>query len=88
MEEFREVLSFCDLHDIDYNGVTWTYDNMKEGERNVRVRLDRVVAGPSWSNWYPSARVTHLTSSRSDHVPVLLQMEERVPRNTSQTTTI
>jgi hypothetical protein len=43
--------------------------------RNVKVRLDRVVASPDWSNIYPQSYVRHLTSSRSDHCPILLTME-------------
>jgi hypothetical protein len=44
MAAFREVLDFCNLRDIGFSGVPWTYDNRKEGARNVKVRLDRGVA--------------------------------------------
>jgi hypothetical protein len=27
MLDFREVLSYCDLHDVGYMGVPWTFDN-------------------------------------------------------------
>jgi hypothetical protein len=27
MLDFREVLSYCDLHDVGYTGVPWTFDN-------------------------------------------------------------
>jgi hypothetical protein len=50
MLDFREVLSHCDLHDVGFIRLPWTYDNNKKGERNIRVRLDRVVASPSWSD--------------------------------------
>jgi hypothetical protein len=46
MLEFREVPSHCDLHDIGVTGLPWTYDNQQEGDRNVKVRLDRAVASP------------------------------------------
>jgi hypothetical protein len=49
MIDFCEVLSFCDLHDIGFQGLPWTYDNKQKGERNVRVWLDRTVTSPSWS---------------------------------------
>jgi hypothetical protein len=48
MLDFREVLSHCDLHDVGFIGLPWTYDNKQLGERNVKVRLDRVVASPNW----------------------------------------
>jgi hypothetical protein len=74
MREFREVLSECDLHDLGFKGRNWTYDNKQTGHNNVRVRLDRAVAGPDWSNLFPNAQVTHLTSSRSDHCPILISL--------------
>jgi hypothetical protein len=40
MEAFREVLDFCELRDIGFLGVPWTYDNRKAGSRNVKVGLD------------------------------------------------
>jgi hypothetical protein len=55
MLDFREVLSYCDLHDLGFSGLPWTYDNKQAGDRNVRVRLDQVVASPSWMNWFPDA---------------------------------
>jgi hypothetical protein len=62
--DFREVLSHCDLHDIGFIGLPWTYNDNQKGERNVRVRLDRVVGSSSWSDWfrcstlYPHVRTT------------------------------
>jgi hypothetical protein len=46
MTDFREVLTQCDLHDLGFSGLPWTYDNMQRGNRNVRVWLDRAVASP------------------------------------------
>lgn len=47
MSDFKEVLAFCDLHDIGFCELTWTYDNRQQGDRNVRVRLDCAVASAS-----------------------------------------
>jgi hypothetical protein len=76
MFDFREVLSYCDLHDLGFNGTPWTFDNKQGGRRNVKVRLDRAVASPAWSNIFPRNYVSHLTSSRSDHCPILLTLEQ------------
>jgi hypothetical protein len=54
----------------------------------VSVRLDRAVATPSWSDWFPVSSVRHIVSSRSDHTPILLELEKdnlknkvtRIPR--------
>jgi hypothetical protein len=75
MSDFRETLSFCDLHDLGYKGRPWTYDNKQDGINNVRVRLDRVVACPDWTKIFPNYQVMHLTSSRSDHCPILFTLD-------------
>jgi hypothetical protein len=41
MYDFGEILSHCDLRDLRYTGLPWTYDNKHKGANNVRVRLDR-----------------------------------------------
>jgi hypothetical protein len=84
MQNFRDVLSECDLHDLGYTGSEWTYDNKQGGERNVRVRLDRAVARPDWQARFPNASVSHIVSSRSDHVPILVEWEERVERRPTE----
>jgi hypothetical protein len=76
MIDFREVLSQCDLHDIGYWGLPWTFNNKQAGDCNVRVRLDRVVASPSWVDWFPQVRVKHLISACSDHCPIFLNLEQ------------
>jgi hypothetical protein len=72
MSDFRDVLSFCNLHDLGFNGLPWTFNNKQKGKRNVKVRLDRVVACPQWMNLFQDVKVEHLTSPRSDHYPILV----------------
>jgi hypothetical protein len=53
MMDFREVLSHCDLHDLGFTGLPWTYNNNQGGRRNVRVCLDRgvqILIGLSFSH--------------------------------------
>jgi endonuclease/exonuclease/phosphatase family metal-dependent hydrolase len=73
MMDFREALNFCELEDIGFSGLPWTYNNNQGGRRNVRVRLDRGTANSEWSMKFPEATVTHLNSSRSDHKALLLK---------------
>lgn len=79
MLDFREVLSHCDLHDLGFTGLPWTYNNNQAGCRNVRVRLDRAVANTEWIDLFPEANVHHLTSPRSDHKILLLQLLRNGP---------
>jgi endonuclease/exonuclease/phosphatase family metal-dependent hydrolase len=74
MRCFREVLSDCNLHDLGYTGLPWTYDNKQEGSKNVKSRIDMVVACPAWSLELPEASLHHIPSFRSDHLPLLLKL--------------
>jgi hypothetical protein len=74
MQDFRDTMQFCDLHDLGYKGLPWTYNNKQEGRKNVRVRLDRAVANQAWSNLFTGAKVQHIVSSRSNHSPIILQV--------------
>ena len=67
MANFRSVLYDCNLFDLGFHGVPWTYNNKQEGNKNVKVRLDRAVACPQWSALFPDCKVSHIISSRSDH---------------------
>jgi endonuclease/exonuclease/phosphatase family metal-dependent hydrolase len=78
MESFREVLFDCDLTDLGFAGVPYTYDNKRHGNANVRVRLDRAVACPRWRDWFADTGVQHLASPVSDHCPILVQIEQEV----------
>lgn len=80
MDDFRKVLSFCNLHDLGFKGLPWTYNNKQRGRKNVRVRLDRAVACPLWSNLFPNTEVTHIVSSRSDHFPILVECKKGFQR--------
>jgi hypothetical protein len=75
MRDFRVVLSHCDLHDVGFIGLPWTFDNKQKGDRNVKVRLDRAVASSAWLAMFPEHHLRHLVSSRSDHFPILLSAD-------------
>ncbi|XP_073353910.1 uncharacterized protein [Aegilops tauschii subsp. strangulata] len=70
MQAFRDMLETCALSDIGFSGVPYTYDNMRSGNANVKVRLDTAVATPAWRNMFDDTMVRHLISPCSDHVPV------------------
>jgi exonuclease III len=76
MELFRDVVDSCGLHDLSFIGLPWTYDNRRKGDRNVKVRLDRCLCSDSWRDLWPDASLHHLTSSRSDHCPILICLFE------------
>jgi hypothetical protein len=77
MQSFREVLKHCDMVDLGFKGLPWTFDNKQSGKNNVRVRLDRAVAQTSWLKLFPETSVEHLVTSRSDHCPLLIRLGKR-----------
>jgi endonuclease/exonuclease/phosphatase family metal-dependent hydrolase len=81
MAEFRKLVNFCNLQDINFVGPPWTYDNKRKHDKNVKARIDRAVAAPSWSRMYPMSKLTHICSSRSDHLPLLFDCENLVPQD-------
>jgi endonuclease/exonuclease/phosphatase family metal-dependent hydrolase len=76
MEEFRDTLSMCELYDISFCGLPYTWDNGHSGNANVRVHLDRAVADPAWRDAFDDASVRHLVSSQSDHCPILVELKK------------
>jgi hypothetical protein len=83
MSDFRNILAFCKVHDLGFSGPAWTFDNKQKGNRNVKARLDRAVASDDWISAFPDAKVTNIVSTRSDHLPVLLDFE-RAPFQAAQ----
>ena len=72
MVEFQSVLLFCGLIDLGYNGYRFTWRNGRAEEAFVEERLDRACASAEWPEIHPRAKVTHLTTSYSDHDSILL----------------
>ena len=72
MEGFRDAVDVCQLRDIGYIGLDWTFEKKVAGGHFVRVRLDRALASMNWCARFPLATVQHLTTVKSDHCPILL----------------
>jgi hypothetical protein len=73
MRNFREALEVCELIDLGFSGLAYTYDNKRSGSANVQVRLDRAVADNSWRNLFAEARVVHKVTPCSDHYAIILE---------------
>ncbi|XP_073360443.1 uncharacterized protein [Aegilops tauschii subsp. strangulata] len=72
---FREAVDVCELADLGYKGLDWTFEKRIVGGDYCRVRLDRALASPTWSAMFPFATLEHLTAAKSDHSPILLSTE-------------
>ncbi|KAH1097584.1 hypothetical protein J1N35_014505 [Gossypium stocksii] len=72
MEAFRGVLEECQLIDVGYTGVWFMWERGNIPETNIRERLDRGVVNEKWMQLFPRGNIHHLTSSLSDHCPLLI----------------
>jgi hypothetical protein len=62
MLAFCDTLELCELVDLGFSGIPFTYDNRRRGRSNVKVRLDRVVVTNDWRDIFGDASVVHLVS--------------------------
>jgi hypothetical protein len=65
------------MTDLGFTGLPFTYDNGREGDTNVKVRLDRAVADTNWRDLFGDAILHHLVSSRSDYCPLFLEIRNK-----------
>lgn len=72
MEAFRKVLEECQLVDVGYTGVWFTWKKGNLQETNIKERLDRGVANEKWMHLFPKRNIHHLTHSTSDHCHLLI----------------
>ncbi|CAM8880738.1 unnamed protein product [Rhodiola kirilowii] len=72
MNNFRGHMEDCGLSDMGFRGFLFTFTNHREGDREVRARLDRAVANGEWRNLHPKAEVRHLHLHTSDHQAIIV----------------
>ena len=70
---FKECLDKCNMVDLGFFGLRFTWTNGREIQDLIQEMIDRFFVNPDWYLNYPDARVTHLTRCHSDHCPVLLE---------------
>ncbi len=76
MEDFRQAVVHCELHDLGFQGNPFTWRNKWKYEAFVMGRLDRVFALVPWISEFDGASVQHLAWQNSDHCLVLLSIPD------------
>ena len=74
---FKECLDKCNMVDMGFNGLRFTWSNRRDVTNLIQERIDRFFMNPSWCLLYLDAKVLHLTRCHSDHCPVLLETSPR-----------
>ncbi|KAK4387777.1 hypothetical protein Sango_2384300 [Sesamum angolense] len=77
IRNFRNCLAECSLHDLGFQGATFTWCNNQQEPHTVSERLDRACASESWSCLFPDTRVHHVGSPYSDHSPLVIELQPR-----------
>lgn len=67
------------LCDLSASGQRFTWMNKREGEDFVMERLDKAFGSVEWVNKYPLYSLRNLPIVKSDHGPIILDIEFQTP---------
>jgi len=70
MRRFRRTIYYCELKEINLQNRKYTWSN--ERRRPTLVRLDRFFCNQNWDITFDNCSLHALSSSHSDHCPLLL----------------
>ncbi|CAM8987039.1 unnamed protein product [Rhodiola kirilowii] len=77
MRRFTEVVKECGLIDLGYRG-TYIYIYKQKGSfLEIKASLDRTFGNSEWKNLLNRYEVSHLISSVSGHLPLLVKFQKR-----------
>ncbi|CAM8905802.1 unnamed protein product [Rhodiola kirilowii] len=78
MRSFRETIKACGLIDLGYTGLPYTFSNRRDGLMETKARLDRAFSNVQWKTLFERYEVSHLITSTSDHLPLLVNFRKRI----------
>ena len=58
--------------DLGFAGNPFTWSSNRMGLENIKERLDRGLASPSWTHLHPDYSLIHLSTHNSNHNPISL----------------
>ncbi|XP_015057525.1 uncharacterized protein LOC107003747 [Solanum pennellii] len=72
--DFIAAIEACGLVDIGFSGHKYTWSNKRGITYRIWKRLDRALVNDLWLEKMPQTTITHLSTTGSDHCPLLLEM--------------
>ena len=69
---FRKFIDHFGMIDVGFVGNPFTWGNNRKGLENIKERLDRGLASPSWVHLHPDFSLIHLPALNSVHNPISL----------------
>lgn len=76
VQNFRNFIDALRVHNLDYIGPPFTWNNRRGGKANIRERTDRYLSNSSWFSYYPNSMVRHLEDTCSNHRPIYLSLDD------------
>jgi hypothetical protein len=67
---FRRFIDHFGMIDVGFARNPFTWSNNRTGLENIKERLDRGLASPSWVLLHPNYSLIHLPAHNSDHNPI------------------
>ncbi|KAF7812457.1 reverse transcriptase [Senna tora] len=80
---FQEFLDDCELHDLEYKGVEFTWTNKRLNKAHVKEKIDRALGNLSLNFGFPKAQVLVNEAIGSDHASLLVDLcfvDAKTPR--------
>lgn len=65
----------CNMVDLGFNDTPYTWDNGQLEARHNKERLDRVECVLSCCMTFPKAQIFHMSTVRSDHLPIMVHLD-------------
>lgn len=62
--------------DLPFQGVNFTWTNNRSNEEAIYERIDKAFSNSDWRNSYPNAETWNLPILLSDHIPIILHLQE------------
>lgn len=81
---FNNTLNDCDLNDLGYYGIKYTWANNQVDNHHIKERIDRFCANTKWTTSFPRFSNKHLIRYTSDHNLILLEFHEANAFNHNQ----
>lgn len=78
LEGLKEVVSECGLRDMGFIDNEFMWERSRGSESWVQERLYRGLANQEWRNLFPQATVKVLEVSKSDHMPLFLELNRMI----------
>ena len=74
MDSFKNAVNHYGLYHFHFTGYPFTWSNGREGDKNIQCRLDKFFGNIQCTQTWSRIKVSHLQSSYSDHLPILLSL--------------